>query len=112
MNHLDVEMVSSLKMVMEDEFSVLVDAFLNDSTERIRVLHELLRQAQLDGDAIRRAAHSFKGSSSNMGALELSSLCGALEQKAHDNTLVNLPEDLARIEREFAQVTRALNLLR
>lgn len=112
MQHLDIEMISSLKEVMEDEFVTLIDAFLQDSTDRIRVLHDLLRQPALDADAIRRAAHSFKGSSGNMGALELSSLCGGLEQKAHDLRLSHLHEELARIEHEFAQVERALNLLR
>ena len=60
--HVDSHVLATLREVMEDEFALLLDTFLSDSDERLR----LLRQAQAQGDAqaMRMAAHSFKGSCS------------------------------------------------
>jgi histidine phosphotransfer protein HptB len=43
-----------------------------------------LREAAREGDSdrLRRAAHSLKGASGNLGAIVLSSLCGDLERAA------------------------------
>ena len=62
---------------MEDEYPILLDTFVADSEERLRLLH----QARAEGDAqgLRLAAHSFKGSCSNMGAVLLAGLCKELE---------------------------------
>ncbi|WP_062067036.1 Hpt domain-containing protein [Cellvibrio sp. OA-2007] len=107
MEHLDYETLNTLKQVMEDDFALLIDTFVQDSTDRIATLRKVIQGS--DADLIRRAAHSFKGSSSNVGALQLSALCAALEKKAFENNLDGLVADLDSIEQEFAQV---LNLLR
>lgn len=107
MEHLDYDTLNTLKEVMEDDFALLIDTFVQDSTDRIATLREVIRGSE--ADLIRRAAHSFKGSSSNVGALQLSSLCAVLEKKAFDNKLNGLVDDLDSIEQEFAQV---LSLLR
>ncbi|MEN0038860.1 MAG: Hpt domain-containing protein [Cellvibrio sp.] len=109
MEHLDYETLTTLKDVMEDDFALLIDTFVQDSTERVRTLHTVIES--LDADAIRRAAHSFKGSSSNIGALQLSALCSALEKKALANNFDGLVADLSAIEREFAQVQNLLRSL-
>ena len=66
--------------VMEDECALLLDTFLTDSDERLRLLREA--EAQDDASAMRMAAHSFKGSCSNIGAVLLASLCKQLEDLA------------------------------
>ncbi|HEX7762107.1 MAG TPA: Hpt domain-containing protein, partial [Cellvibrio sp.] len=58
-----------------------------------------------------RAAHSFKGSSSNVGAIRLMALCSSLEKKAVSNKLEQLEQDLEAIEQEFAQVQELLRAL-
>ena len=45
--HVDNHVLNALREVMEDEFALLLDTFLSDSDERLR----LLRQAQAQGDA-------------------------------------------------------------
>ena len=61
--HLDLDALSALREVMEDEYPKLLDTFLADSEERLGLLRKAHRAAQLIEDA-----HSFKGSSRNMGA--------------------------------------------
>lgn len=106
MDHLDYDTLSTLKQVMEDDFSLLIETFRQDSIERLKTLHEVVQGN--DADQIRRAAHSFKGSSSNIGALQLSALCAGLEKKALAGNLQGLVEDVQVIEQEFHQVQSLL----
>ena len=106
MEHLDYEILDTLKQVMEDDFALLIDTFIQDSTDRIQTLHQVIKGT--DADLVRRAAHSFKGSSSNIGAVHLSSLCAAMEKKALSGSFDGLQTDLQLIEQEFAQVESLL----
>jgi len=76
--HLDAAAVAELKGVMGSDFALLVQTFFTDSAQRIEAVRAALDAA--DAEALRRAAHSFKGSSSNMGAPHLAELCRALEE--------------------------------
>ncbi len=100
--HLDQNVLASLQDVMEDEYPVLLDTFLADSDERQRNLHQALENA--DAQALRLAAHSFKGSCSNMGATLLAGLCKQLEELARRELLDDAPTLVEQIEREFAIV--------
>jgi len=106
MSHLDYDALNTLKDVMEDDFNLLIETFIQDSTERLLKLQAIIHSE--NADLIRRAAHSFKGSSSNIGAMPLSGLCAALEQKALAGDFGSLDEDLHGIEAEFAQVEALL----
>ncbi|HSC67315.1 MAG TPA: Hpt domain-containing protein [Cellvibrio sp.] len=106
MEHLDYDTLNTLKQVMEDDFALLIDTFIQDSTDRISTLRNVVQSTE--ADLIRRAAHSFKGSSSNIGALQLSALCAALEKKALANNFDGLDSDVDQIEHEFAQVIVSL----
>ncbi|NQD91235.1 Hpt domain-containing protein [Pseudomonas sp. CrR25] len=100
--HLDSAVLAALQDVMEAEYPVLLDTFLADSEERLR----LLRQAEggADAQALRLAAHSFKGSCSNMGAPLLADLCKHLEEVGRREQLSEAAPLLEQIEREFAIV--------
>jgi len=106
MNHLDYDALNTLKDVMEDDFPLLIDTFISDSHERLQKLQAIINSA--NADLIRRSAHSFKGSSSNIGAMALSALCCALEKKAQNGNFDNLEQDLRAIEQEYVQVERLL----
>lgn len=100
--HLDDAVLASLQDIMEGEYPSLLDTFVVDSEDRLRLIH----QAGLDADAqaLRLAAHSFKGSCSNMGAPLLAGLCKQLEDAARREALELAPELIEQIEREFAIV--------
>lgn len=101
-SHLDQNVLTSLLDVMGEEYPVLLDTFVLDSDERLRCINEALATA--DAQALRLAAHSFKGSCSNMGAPLLAGLCKELEEEARRERLDAAPELVEQIEREFAIV--------
>lgn len=101
--HLDSAVLAGLQDIMEAEYPLLLDTFIADSEERLRLLHEAL--ANSDAHELRLAAHSFKGSCSNMGAPALALLCKQLEDDSRNaDVLVEAPAVLEQIEREFAIV--------
>lgn len=100
--HLDSAVLAALQDVMEDDYPVLLDTFLADSEERLRLLRQAA--ADMDGQALRLAAHSFKGSCSNMGAPLLAGLCKQLEEIGRREQLSEAAELIEQVEREFAIV--------
>lgn len=104
--HFDNVILETLRDVMGDDFHHLIDTFIKDSDERIRHLHAAI--AAGESDTIRRTAHSLKGSSSNIGAAQMATLCSIIETKALANELDVLPEQLAALELEFKQICRLL----
>ena len=97
--HLDPEVLSGLQDVMESECPKLLDTFLDDSQKRV----EALRKAGDDAKALGRIAHSFKGSSGNLGAVRLAQLCQRLEAESV-GPASNLGALVDQIDHEFALV--------
>lgn len=100
--HLDSVVLANLQEVMENQYPDLLAAFLLDSSERLQALYAALDQA--DAEALRRAAHSFKGSCSNLGATRLTALCEELETLAQDRRLAGAEGLLKLVEGEFEEV--------
>ncbi|MHC8408443.1 Hpt domain-containing protein [Pseudomonas sp. TMB3-21] len=94
--HLDHNVLTALQEVMEDDYPILLDIFLSDSEERLNVL----RNADT-AESVGATAHSFKGSSSNMGAIHLAELCSALEQRVHHVPLEVIKTLIVEINNEF-----------
>lgn len=101
-DHLDAQALLRLQQVMEGEYPVLLDTFLADSDERLRLLQVACQGGE--AERLRRVAHSFKGSCSNMGAVLLAGLCRDLEDCAGREEMTKIPELIERIERELAIV--------
>ncbi|MGY2273446.1 MULTISPECIES: Hpt domain-containing protein [Pseudomonas] len=97
--HLDPEVLSGLQEVMEGEYPKLLDTFLDDSQKRV----EALRKARDDAKALGRIAHSFKGSSGNLGAVRLAQLCQRLEAESVESN-ADLGALVDQIDHEFALV--------
>jgi two-component system sensor histidine kinase/response regulator len=68
--------------------------------------------ARGDTEGTRRAAHSLKSSSGNVGALQLSALCQSMETQARQGSLRNAPALFAQIEAEYERVHGALQRYR
>ena len=103
MSHLDSETISMLKEVMEDGFVTLLQTYLDDSKSRIAALHQALDAG--DSDAVRRTAHSLKGSSGNLGAKRMAELCLHVENCGKDGNLDGLADEIGKIEIEFTAVS-------
>ncbi|WP_231886662.1 EAL domain-containing protein [Methylomonas methanica] len=71
---------------------------------------EQIRQAVTDqqADALRKAAHSLKSASANLGTKQLAASCLALENAGREQALGTTPGLLEDFEREFHQALAAL----
>ncbi|KPC33293.1 Hpt domain-containing protein [Pseudomonas syringae pv. cilantro] len=107
--HLDYSVLNALQEVMEDEYPTLLDVFLKDSEQRLQQLRLAVAACDLDLQELSLNAHSFKGSSSNMGALRLSDLCRELEEQARQQKPSGLAELVGKIDSEYLTVRGLFN---
>ncbi|MHA6576945.1 Hpt domain-containing protein [Pseudomonas yamanorum] len=98
--HLDPDVLTGLQEVMEGEYPKLLETFLDDSQKRV----EALRRARDDAKALGRIAHSFKGSSGNLGAVRLAELCQLLEDTSAKPVHADLGGLVDEIDQEFSLV--------
>lgn len=85
-----------------DPLIEFIDLYLADTPQVLQRLRQAV-QAQ-NPVAVREAAHSLKGSSSNLGADKLANHCRDLESQAKAGVLTSAPQMLAQIEAEYAVV--------
>lgn len=97
--HIDHQVLSDLQDVMEGGYQQLLETFLEDSERRLSQLHGAQSAAELG-----MAAHSFKGSSSNMGAVGLAALCQQLEERVRQSPLYGIEDLINRIDQEYREV--------
>lgn len=103
---LDDTVVAELRDIMGTEYPTLVEAWLRDAAQRL----EELRQSHAQGNrkALREAAHTLKGSSSNLGAYAVSAHCAVLEQKADAWSPDVIAKQLVEISAAVEQASQAL----
>ena len=88
----------------------LVDLFLSSAPD----LLSQMRRAAEDGDdaGLRRAAHTLKGSSGQMGALRMQELCATIETLAASGALAAVDPFLAEVSLAFERSVAELRALR
>lgn len=106
---LDKEVVSELQDVMGQDFQMLVDSFHRDGEQRLEALHSAFAAGDLE--TLRRQAHSFKGSSGNLGAVRVFDLCMQLESLAREGETGQVSDLLTRLRDAFDQACEALRQL-
>jgi histidine phosphotransfer protein HptB len=108
-----IENLRALNPDDNDEFlREIAGIFFEDTPHRITELEESLAAGDLS--KFTRAAHSIKGSSSNLGAMALRYAAEQLEQHARVHGLGNVTALLTGVKAEFdrAQVTLTALLAR
>lgn len=112
-NHVDLTVLRTLRDVMEAEYPALLDVFIKDSEARVIALNRLIQPPDFSTGSTPQLqqlgllAHSFKGSSSNMGAARLAGLCNQLEELARGPGAVSetqVRELVLALESEFRVV--------
>ena len=106
---INLEMLEELKEIMEEEFPSLLETFVVEAANQ----YEEARGAWdvQDMDVLRRAAHSLKGSSGNVGAEQLQAICADLEYSARDDAKDAIPELLENTGHKLDAVTSAVQSL-
>lgn len=90
-------------------FARLATAYLTKSINDLCELQEAVTAKNTE--AVLEAAHSFKSSSANVGALTLATRCQALELAGHARDLADAGRQYGAIEAEYARVQKALKAL-
>ena len=84
----------------------LFELYSKDTQARLTDLHSALKGQ--DARALQRAAHSLKGSSSNLGVRQMAALCMELEEKLKNGVMDGAGVTLSQLEEEFKRVLGAL----
>ena len=110
---IDPESIENLRALNpgdEDEFlREIAGIFLEDTPQRIAELEQSLAAGDLS--KFTRAAHSIKGSSSNLGAMALRSAAEKLEHQARSSGLADIGSLLNNVKTEFDRAHTALTSL-
>jgi HPt (histidine-containing phosphotransfer) domain-containing protein len=109
MTHLDGDILGELKVIMGSDFAGLLDTFIQDSTQRVAAVEREFAARNAIG--LRAAAHSFKGSSSNLGARQLAQLCRQIEELALAGDVDACEPLVPQLVAEFAEVRREVDAL-
>ena len=105
---LDPESIENLRALGaegDDSFlKEIIGIFIEDTPQRIQELRTAF--AASDQTTFSRAAHSIKGSASNLGALRLRAVAEKLEHSSKQQGLAQLDQMIPELEAEF-QIARA-----
>jgi HPt (histidine-containing phosphotransfer) domain-containing protein len=105
-----IENLRALTPDDNDEFlREIAGIFLEDTPQRLTELQESL--AAGDAPKFTRAAHSIKGSSSNLGAAALRAAAEKLEHHSHRSGLAEVGPLMEAVKTEFARAKVELDKL-
>ena len=99
--------LNELKEILEDEFPLLVNTYIQDVDQRMAKLRSAIDAA--DSALVKAEAHALKGSSRNLGVNPLGELFARLEAMGKSGELSEARDLLPAIEQEL---TRAQDFLR
>jgi HPt (histidine-containing phosphotransfer) domain-containing protein len=98
-----LENLRSLRLEGEpDPLAELVELFIADTPGRIALLHTAVKNKA--AHELEAAAHSLKGSASNLGAATIAARCAQLMQLARSNNLGGAAELVTAVEEDFGKV--------
>ena len=87
----------------------VIAAYVDDTPQHLCTLRHAI--ASIDAGVLRKAAHSLKSSSANVGADALAALCKEMEQLGRTDTTVGAAGLLTDMEQEFQAVRHSLSAL-
>jgi HPt (histidine-containing phosphotransfer) domain-containing protein len=103
---LDNEMLSDLKDIMEEDYPVLLETYLADAIVRLGSIDTAA--CENNSNNLMESAHSFKGSSSNIGASRLAFLSSNVESLAKQERLEQALPIIAQLHEEYEAVKKLL----
>ncbi len=99
---LDLDIVTELRMILEDDIHAVAMQFAEQLHEQLSALK--LAQTAADFEQIKRVAHLLKGSAANLGAADLAVTAATLERAAQQNDTAQITSLLFTLP-ELAQST-------
>jgi HPt (histidine-containing phosphotransfer) domain-containing protein len=89
-----------------DLVAEFIRLFRDETPPLLAALRAGVGQGQ--ADQVKKAAHTLKSSSANLGAHQMAALCAELEQRGRSGALEGTPALLAQLEQELERVSQAL----
>lgn len=105
-DHLDGPILAELEDIMEDDFGVLIETYIEDAVGKLTQIDDAL--ASSDAPTLRELSHSLKGASCNIGALPLSRLFETMELLAKDRKVNDIGPLIPGIRTEFSTIKTLL----
>ena len=105
----DLKMIDQLLELADGEDTILreiIEVFLEDAPARIEQMRATLSAD--DAQSLHEAAHTLKGSCSNLGLAVLQEACAELDKRARAGALDEAAVCLAAVEAAFAEGREAL----
>ncbi len=107
---IDPQKIEELKELVDDDdpdFLIeLLEDYMNNSEENLKVIRYAI-QAK-DTMTVVRTAHTLKGASSNIGAVNMTELSKQLEHLGTEETLEGAVDLIDRLDVEFVEVKSEL----
>jgi len=88
-----------------DEFSEILEIFLDTSSEHLSGLQTALREK--DRQKILSSAHSIKGAAGNLGLIEIYEIAKQVEKNVADDNLMEAGEAPRRIQEKLDAIRKA-----
>jgi CheY-like chemotaxis protein/HPt (histidine-containing phosphotransfer) domain-containing protein len=82
-----------------------IDLYLSNAPTLIEDIHQAVAQGQADG--LRHAAHTLKGNSNSLGAIQMGALSLELEKIGRSGTVEGADGLIIQLDREFERVRQA-----
>lgn len=101
---IDRELLESVQSLYDDDgsgnmFNELITLYLNDAAMRLAQIKRAAQESNVAG--VLHAAHTLKGSSANVGAAAVASICAEVEGHARIGSIEIAASILPELEREF-----------
>jgi PAS domain S-box-containing protein len=90
-----------------DMVSKVIQLYVNSAPTLLNTLHKAIMHG--DAHTLYQAAHSFKSSSANIGAVTLAAFCKELESMGRTGTLTQAAQVFSALEEEYERVRDALD---
>ncbi|MEL0082169.1 MAG: Hpt domain-containing protein [Gammaproteobacteria bacterium] len=78
---IDQDIFQEMQTVMEEEFTLLIEVYLEDTPELLDQIAAAISAEPRDFPSLTNAAHQIKSTSASLGFVELASLAQTLEKK-------------------------------
>lgn len=105
-SHLERKPLDELCAQLGDDFTMLVDTFLEATPQLLEQMSDALSAGDIA--TLHRHAHSLKSSAATYGAMRLSALARALEHDTSANQLTGAAHVIAVLRAEFAAAATEL----
>jgi HPt (histidine-containing phosphotransfer) domain-containing protein len=104
---IDEHALNRIRAVQPELVEKVINIYSKDAPQLMTAISDAI--AQSDPEALKKAAHTLKSSSANVGAVTLAELCKTLEMMGREKAIEKADEVAGKLSGEYSRVLAALN---